>query len=166
MKNNKTIKIVIIIVAVVIVSLLISPFLPETENINYSQDNQNTKSDKKSNYLTKIEWTNQGNDYSDETDEWLKVAVEVDNYDGDIIESGTYNVEQTDGKYTGKPQRIYNVYVSSLNTDNPEDIKNNEFPVTVGGANGKKQTITVEKGQYLYIQKISGGEIGHLLISK
>ena len=47
-----------------------------------------------------------------------------------------------------------------------EDIKNNEFPVTVGGANGKKQTITVEKGQYLYIQKISGGEIGHLLISK
>ena len=149
MKNNKTIKIVIIIVAVVIVSLLISPFLPETENTNYSQDNQNTKSDKESNYLTKIEWTNQGNDYSDETDEWLKVAVEVDNYDGDIIESGTYNVEQTDGKYTGKPQRIYNVYVSSLNTDNPEDIKNNEFPVTVGGANGKKQTITVEKGQYL-----------------
>lgn len=166
MKNNKIIKIVFIIVAVVIVSLLISPFLPKTENTNYNQKNQNTTDDKESNYLTKIEWTNRGNDYSDETDEWLKVAVEVDNYDGDIIESGTYNVEQTDGEYDGKPQRIYNVYVSSLNIDEPEDIKNNEFPVTVGGVNGEKQTITVEKGEYIYIQKISGGEIGHLLISK
>lgn len=166
MKNNKIIKIVIIIVAVVIVSLLISPFLPKTENTNYNQKNQNTTDDKESNYLTKIEWTNRGNDYSDETDEWLKVAVEVDNYDGDIIESGTYNVEQTDGEYDGKPQRIYNVYVSSLNIDEPEVIKNNDFPVTVGGVNGEKQTITVEKGEYIYIQKISGGEIGHLLISK
>ena len=39
MKNNKTIKIVIIIVAVVIVSLLISPFLPETENTKKKERN-------------------------------------------------------------------------------------------------------------------------------
>lgn len=135
----------------------------ETNNNN---NNNNNISSNETSYLTSIEWTNSGHEYSDEQEEWLKVAVEIDSYDGDIITAGTYTVTQTDGEYDGTTQRIYNLYITSLDTENPDEVQNNTFPVTVGGVNGAKIEIELKKGQYLYIQKISGGSIGHIIITK
>jgi len=95
----------------------------------------------------------------------LNVAIENDNYVGDVLKSGTYTVEQTDGEYDGTPQRTYNLYVTDLNTENPDEVQNNSIPITVGGVNGSNSEITVQKGQYLYVQKVSGGEIGHLKLT-
>lgn len=133
---------------------------------NETNNNNNNISSNETSYLTSIEWTNSGHEYSDEQEEWLKVAVEIDSYDGDIITAGTYTVTQTDGEYDGTTQRIYNLYITSLDTENPDEVQNNTFPVTVGGVNGAKIEIELKKGQYLYIQKISGGSIGHIIITK
>ena len=115
--------------------------------------------------MTSLEWTNSGKDNSDEQIEWLKVAIENDNYDGDVLKSGTYTVEQTGGEYDGTPQRIYNLYVTDLNTENPDEVQNNGIPITIGGVNGSNSEIVVQKGQYLYIQKVSNGETRHLKLT-
>lgn len=144
-----------VIFAIIFIGVMISP----KENSNETKEN---KQDEKIKYLTSLEWTNSGKDNSDEVEEWLKVSIENDNYDGDILQAGTYTIKQTDGEYDGIPQRIYNLYVTDLNTENPDDVQNDSLPITVGGINGSTNEIELEKNQYLYIQKISGGEIGHL----
>lgn len=173
-KSNQKISMKAIIIIVIVVIVLIAIFSDSNESsssqINNSNNNTTQESDSNSNegieeenkYMTSLEWTNSGNENSDEEQEWLKVAVENDSYDGDILQSGTYIVRQTDGEYNGTPQRTYNLYVTELNTDNPEEVQNNSLPITVGGVNGSENEIIVKKGQYLYIQKVSGGEIGHL----
>ncbi len=128
-----------------------------------AQENNDTNSIK-TNYLTSLEWTNSGYEYSDNQEEWLKVAIEIDSYDGDILTAGTYTVTQTNGEYDGTTQRVYNLYITSLDTENPDDVQNDTFPYSIGNYNGSSTEITLEKGQYLYIQKISGGEIGHLFM--
>lgn len=154
--------VITVIFAIGFIGILINP--DETANNTLKENEQETLSDeeKNSKYLTKLEWTNSGNDNSDEVTEWLKIAIELDDYNGDILQSGTYTIEQTDGEYDGTPQRIYNLYATELDTDNPKEVQDNSLPITVGGINGAKNEIILQKDQYLYIQKISGGKIGHL----
>ena len=161
-KKKKT-PIWLIVVIVILIILIIGSFgNSESTNKDTSNNKENTEEKQNDNYMTSLEWTNSGKDNSDEQIEWLKVAIENDNYDGDVLASGTYTVEQTDGEYDGTPQRTYNLYVTDLNTENPDEVQNNSIPITVGGVNGSNSEITVQKGQYLYVQKVSGGEIGHL----
>ena len=161
-KKKKT-PIWLIVVIVILIILIIGSFgNSESTNKDTSNNKENTEEKQNDNYMTSLEWTNSGKDNSDEQIEWLKVAIENDNYDGDVLASGTYTVEQTDGEYDGTPQRTYNLYVTDLNTENPDEVQNNSIPITVGGVNGSNSEITVQKGQYLYVQKVSGGEIGRL----
>ncbi len=161
-KKKKT-PIWLIVVIVILIILIIGSFgNSENTNKDTSNNKENTEEKQNDNYMTSLEWTNSGKANSDEQIEWLKVAIENDNYDGDVLKSGTYTVEQTDGEYDGTPQRTYNLYVTDLNTENPDEVQNNSIPITVGGVNGSNSEITVQKGQYLYVQKVSGGEIGHL----
>lgn len=161
-KKKKT-PIWLIVVIVILIILIIGSFgNSENTNKDTSNNKENTEEKQNDNYMTFLEWTNSGKANSDEQIEWLKVAIENDNYDGDVLKSGTYTVEQTDGEYDGTPQRTYNLYVTDLNTENPDEVQNNSIPITVGGVNGSNSEITVQKGQYLYVQKVSGGEIGHL----
>lgn len=161
-KKKKT-PIWLIVVIVILIILIIGSFgNSESTNKDTSNNKENTEEKQNDNYMTSLEWTNSGKANSDEQIEWLKVAIENDNYDGDVLKSGTYTVEQTDGEYDGTPQRTYNLYVTDLNTENPDEVQNNSIPITVGGVNGSNSEITVQKGQYLYVQKVSGGEIGHL----
>ena len=161
-KKKKT-PIWLIVVIVILIILIIGSFgNSENTNKDTSNNKENTEEKQNDNYMTSLEWTNSGKANSDEQIEWLKVAIENDNYDGDVLKSGTYTVEQTDGEYDGTPQRTYNLYVTELNTENPDEVQNNSIPITVGGVNGSNSEITVQKGQYLYVQKVSGGEIGHL----
>lgn len=165
-KEKKKTPIWLIAVIVVLIVLIIGSFgNSENTNKNTSNNKETTEEKQNNNYMTSLEWTNSGKDNSDEQIEWLKVAIENDNYDGDVLKSGTYAVEQTDGEYDGTPQRTYNLYVTDLNTKNPDEVQNNDIPITVGGVNGSNSEITVQKGQYLYIQKVSGGEIGRLKLT-
>lgn len=162
-KERKKTPIWLIVVIVVLIVLIIGSFgNSENTNKNTSNNKETTEEKQENNYMTSLEWTNSGKDNSDEQIEWLKVAIENDNYDGDVLKSGTYTVEQTGGEYDGTPQRIYNLYATELDTDNPKEVQDNSLPITVGGVNGAKNEITLQKDQYLYIQKISGGKIGHL----
>lgn len=164
-KKKKT-PIWLIVVIVILIILIIGSFgNSENTNKDTSNNKENTEEKQNDNYMTSLEWTNSGKDNSDEQIEWLKVAIENDNYDGDVLASGTYTVEQTDGEYDGTPQRTYNLYVTDLNTENPDEVQNNSIPITVGGVNGSNSEITVQKGQYLYVQKVSGGEIGRLKLT-
>lgn len=164
-KKKKT-PIWLIVVIVILIILIIGSFgNSESTNKDTSNNKENTEEKQNDNYMTSLEWTNSGKDNSDEQIEWLKVAIENDNYDGDVLASGTYTVEQTDGEYDGTPQRTYNLYVTDLNTENPDEVQNNSIPITVGGVNGSNSEITVQKGQYLYVQKVSGGEIGRLKLT-
>lgn len=128
------------------------------------QKNKNTAENGEDKYMTLLEWTNSGNKNSDQKEEWLKVAVENDNYDGDVLQTGTYLIQQTAGNNNEKSQRIYNFYVTDLDTENPSEVKNDTLPITVGGLNGNENEISLKKGQYLYIQKVSNGDIGHLML--
>lgn len=163
-KKKKIPKWAIVIAVILVIGVVGALIEPEETSNDFSPTEQENISDntQEGNYMTFLEWTNSGNDNSDEVAEWLKISIENDNYDGDILQAGTYIVEQTDGEYDGTPQRIYNLYVTDLDTENPDDVQNNSLPITVGGVNGYNTEITLEKGQYLYIQKISGGETGHL----
>lgn len=155
--------VITVIFAIGFIGILINP--DETANNTLKENEQETLSDeeKNSKYLTKLEWTNSGNDNSDEVTEWLKIAIEQDNYDGDILKAGTYAVEQTDGEFDGTSQRVYNLYVTDIDTENPDEVTNNNLPITsIGNYNLSKDEIILEKGQYLYIQKVSGGKIGHI----
>ena len=164
-KKKKT-PIWLIVVIVILIILIIGSFgNSENTNKDTSNNKENTEEKQNDNYMTSLEWTNSGKDNSDEQIEWLKVAIENNNYDGDVLASGTYTVEQTDGEYDGTPQRTYNLYVTDLNTENPDEVQNNSIPITVGGVNGSNSEITVQKGQYLYVQKVSGGEIGRLKLT-
>ena len=165
-KEKKKTPIWLIVVIVVLIVLIIGSFgNSENTNKNTSNNKETTEEKQNDNYMTSLEWTNSGKANSDEQIEWLKVAIENDNYVGDVLKSGTYTVEQTDGEYDGTPQRTYNLYVTDLNTENPDEVQNNSIPITVGGVNGSNSEITVQKGQYLYVQKVSGGEIGHLKLT-
>lgn len=165
-KEKKKTPIWLIVVIAILIILIIGSFgNSENTNKDTSNNKENTEEKQNDNYMTSLEWTNSGKDNSDEQIEWLKVAIENDNYVGDVLKSGTYTVEQTDGEYDGTPQRTYNLYVTDLNTENPDEVQNNSIPITVGGVNGSNSEITVQKGQYLYVQKVSGGEIGHLKLT-
>lgn len=164
-KKKKTPIWLIVVIAILIILIIGSFGNSENTNKDTSNNKENTEEKQNDNYMTSLEWTNSGKANSDEQIEWLKVAIENDNYVGDVLKSGTYTVEQTDGEYDGAPQRTYNLYVTDLNTENPDEVQNNSIPITVGGVNGSNSEITVQKGQYLYVQKVSGGEIGHLKLT-
>lgn len=164
-KKKKTPIWLIVVIAILIILIIGSFGNSENTNKDTSNNKENTEEKQNDNYMTSLEWTNSGKANSDEQIEWLKVAIENDNYVGDVLKSGTYTVEQTDGEYDGTPQRTYNLYVTDLNTENPDEVQNNSIPITVGGVNGSNSEITVQKGQYLYVQKVSGGEIGHLKLT-
>lgn len=112
--------------------------------------------------LTSLEWQNNGEENSDSKEEWLKIAVDDTSYKGYILKAGTYSVTQTDGKYSGTAQRIYNLYVTDLDTDNYKEVETNTYPTPIGGINDYQGEITISKGQYLYVKKSTGGQVGKL----
>ena len=112
-------------------------------------------------FLTEIEWTNNG---SDEGVNWIKIAVENEEYDGDVIKAGTYSIKHTNNRdvYGAETERVYNVFVSTESIDDPNNIDINWIETSIGGVNSVEDEITVKKGDYIYIQKVTGGSNGHI----
>lgn len=112
--------------------------------------------------VTSLEWQNNEEKDSDRQEEWLKIAVDDTSYDGYILKSGTYLATQTDGPFSGEVQRVYNLYVTDLDTDDYEEVEMDSYPTSIGGINEYQTEITLSKGQYLYVKKSTGGKVGEL----
>lgn len=107
-------------------------------------------------YKTEIKWALSDN---------YCFAVEVDSYDGDICEAGTYNARVEVSKKGFAP--IYDIYIENELHDSISDL--GEIDYSIGGNNaGGTLTIPLEAGQYVYIvpMKMAYEPHGYLVIEK
>lgn len=85
--------------------------------------------------------------------EHYKCAVEIDDYDGDIIAAGTYSATPT--LVTLGDKRIpiiWDIYVSSNDYSNISQLSDSEYVASVGGWDQTGAEFTVEPGQYVYVK--------------
>ncbi len=75
------------------------------------------------------------------------LAVEVDNYDGDILKSGEYTFSTTNTKLGEAP--MYDVYIRDKKYEDYSKL--GELDFTVGGAGAFPITRELKKGDYVYI---------------
>lgn len=137
-----------------------------SNQINSKEDNAivNNITSTEEKYTNKLEWTNNG---SDDYNQQLQLAVEVESYAGEILQSGKYKVTQTNNVHNKINERIYNIYVSDKKYDKFEDIPLTDLVGSVGGVQNENEIeIDLQKGQYIVISLVSGGEDGHLKMEK
>lgn len=81
-------------------------------------------------------------------------AVEIDSYDGDIIEAGTYRFypDLVSGLENGRIAIVWDIYVSDKLYNQISELKDDEYQGTVGGISKNEITIKLEKGQYVYVK--------------
>lgn len=124
---------------------------------NYVQDDENK-------LMSEVEWTNWGDDNSNQQ---YKIAVEIEGYQGDIIQAGNYKITQTNTVYDEYTERIYNIYVSNQNYDNFDDVQLTDYIGSVGGLQYENElNVSLEKGQFVYVSLIQGGQNGHFKMVK
>lgn len=97
------------------------------------------------NYIRKIEWGNLTN---------YCCAVEIDEYDGDVLESGTYRIypDLVSGLDKGRIAIVWDVYTSETLYNNISELKESEYRGSVGGMSKNEITLDLSSGQYLYIK--------------
>ena len=109
-----------------------------------------------SKYKTEIEWALSDN---------YCFAVEVDSYDGDIVEAGVYNAYVKVSKKGFAP--IYDIYIENELYSSTRYL--DEVDYSIGGNYGSGTlTIPLEAGQYVYIVpvKMAYEPHGYLVIEK
>ena len=127
-------------------------------------DVQNDVQDDDSKLMSEVEWTNWGDDNSNQQ---YKIAVEVEEYQGDIIQAGNYKIIQTNTAYDEYTERIYNIYISNQNYENFEDVQLTDYIGSIGGPQYENElSISLEKGQYVYVSLVQGGQNGHFKMVK
>lgn len=127
-------------------------------------DVQNDVQDDDSKLMSEVEWTNWGDDNSNQQ---YKIAVEVEEYQGDIIQAGNYEITQTNTAYDEYTERIYNIYISNQNYENFEDVQLTDYIGSIGGPQYENElSISLEKGQYVYVSLVQGGQNGHFKMVK
>lgn len=92
-------------------------------------------------------------------------AVEVDGFDGDVFQSGTFDFypETIDNH---KIQAIYDVYVGSEELSSTSDvIQDCEYIGAVGGTAQESITVNLNAGSYVYVifNEVATGEHGNVL---
>lgn len=127
--------------------------------------------DNMENEIEGFEWTNQGTD--DYMTTYLVLIGNNDYYDGEEyekIEAGTYLFKQTNNRGNSgiEGERIYNMYVLDyyIDLEHFEEVKGLYYIGSVGGYNGQEMEIELKDGQFLYVQNVAGGSIGHLKVTK
>lgn len=83
-------------------------------------------------------------------------AVEVENFNGDVYEAGTYRfypdlVDRIDGMMTEETPIVWDIYVSNNEYKNPSELNESEYVASIGGITKIEEDITLHKGQYVYI---------------
>ena len=100
----------------------------------------------KSKYLTETSWADLAN---------YMFAVETDDYDGDICESGEYRFYQTGTEMSPEETLIvWDIYISKNRYHNPSELKEYELKATVGGTSKEESTLSLHKGDYVYVNYI------------
>lgn len=96
-------------------------------------------------YIKKIEWGNLTN---------YCCAVEIDEYDGDVLESGTYRIypDLVSGLDKGRIAIVWDVYTSQNLYSNISELNKSEYRGSVGGITKNELTLDLSSGQYLYIK--------------
>ena len=114
----------------------------EQSQATTNKENENAKTKK---YDKKIEWGNLSS---------YCCAVEIDEYDGDIIEAGTYRVypDLVSGLDKGRIAIVWDVYTSETLYNNISELKESEYRGSVGGMSKNEITLDLSSGQYLYIK--------------
>lgn len=133
-----------------------------SSTINNEVTVSTTEPVKESNYLTKIMWADLNN---------YCCAVEVLDFNGDIIEAGVYHFypDLVSGIENKNIPIVWDVYISENLYSNILELKDEEFVDSVGGYGNYGWTIELKKNQYVYIKYnsvINNQPTGILVIEK
>ena len=97
----------------------------------------------KKNYLTEALWAGPSN---------YVFAVEIDSYNGDIFEKGTYRFYPDLVTITSNEiPVVWDIYVSDELYNSTSQFLDSQLQATVGGINNLEATLELEKGQYVYV---------------
>jgi hypothetical protein len=156
--NNLGIAIIIFCLIFIIILCTTMDSKNETpEDVNVVTTEETTKN----NYQTEIAWA---------LEQHYACAVEVDDYNGDILESGTYLFYPGAVVLgSGKMPVIWDIYISNNYYNNISDLKDEEYVDYVGGIDKHEFVIDLEKGQYVYIKYndvLNNNPTGYLKIEK
>lgn len=97
------------------------------------------------NYETKITWAALNN---------YCCAVEIDSYDGDKLQAGTYRFypDFVSGLENGRVAIVWDIYVSENLYNQLSDLKDSEYKGTVGGISKNEIELDLSKGEYVYVK--------------
>lgn len=108
----------------------------DKETTETKPDNKNSK------YLTKIQWADTSN---------YMFAVEIDDFDGDIVQSGKYNFTTTGKSDESHVAIVWDIYISDNLYSNMRELSDSEYVTSVGGNDNTSASIILERGKYIYI---------------
>lgn len=119
---------------------------------------------KKSNYKSNGTWANLSN---------YMFAVEIDDFDGDVYEAGTYHfypdlVDRVDSLMSSETPIVWDVYVSYHEYTKLSELKESEYVASIGGITKTEEDIVLKKGNYVYINynEVLGEPAGILKFEK
>lgn len=124
-----------------------------------------------SKYRTVYQWECTKDIQHEQIDEYQILAVEDDEYNGTVLESGKYKISYTYRDYTStfglattnKYNRFYFVYIAnelgSMQDILSEKIKHSHW-LTFCPSTHDEQIVELEKGQYIYIEHTPIKEAG------
>lgn len=97
------------------------------------------------NYQTKITWAALDN---------YCCAVEIDTYDSDKIQEGTYRFypDLVSGLENGRIAIVWDIYVSKNLYSQLSELKESEYKGTVGGISKNEIELDLSKGEYVYVK--------------
>ena len=145
-KNDKKLATIFVVVCLIFIGIMCavmsSNFKDEkTKDLNNTETIVKTTQDI---YLTEITWAAENN---------FAFAVEIDDYDGDIVSAGTYRFYPDAVVLSGsKIPTVWDVYVSNNYYNNISELKKEEFVDCIGGLDKYEFNLKLEKGQYVYIK--------------
>lgn len=118
-----------------------------------------------SKYETEINWAELSN---------YMCAVEIDDFNGDILKSGKYRFYPKGVDYLEKGVMsketpiVWDIYVSDNEYKNMSELKKSEYVGTVGGISKDEFTKYLSAGKYVYVNynAVYGEPAGYLMIEK
>ena len=140
--SSKTAGIVVIIAIVVFVGGMLKSYFDEDTTTPTQAQTEATTTEVTtvaSKYKTSTEW-------ADITQNYM-FAVEIDGFDGDVLQSKTYNFDVTNNKLGETP--MYDIYIRKQGDLNLSSLGNCDF--TVGGSGYTSTSHKLNKGDYVYI---------------
>ena len=148
MKKNISITIIVFLLVVIMFNITgcsIYTINEPTQNTNTTENAEPIETTEAPNkYLSEITWA---------LDTHYACAVELDEYDGDVIQAGTYRFyPEAVVLGTGKIPVVWDIYVSTNYYNKLDELQDDECKGSVGGVDKLELTLELEAGQYVYVK--------------